>query len=690
VREDRARLLNDIKLIFGLTAYLDSDTLWEGCYLASQRYLTAESSVLTLLDDITEAFRTNKVIPPKDSKIILDNPLDPTAPSATVYASKLEELIKNYPRRDEESSAKGAAIRTKVEELRAALLECFRAVLVFKTTQQLQLRLFTGYFKDRIIEWTDEVLAEDIDHVEAVEALGGIHYLTTLAENRQSPARVKYALGAGALGSLAPASISIGPPVFAVPPATTMNWLDTPGGAPTAWTIPEATAASVSLGVACDPVVGEPAAGSWTIGAGANDTFYCRVNNTEYTGTLAAAVYTSATMAVELDTKVSGPVVPRPFDFVVSGNEIFLVMLDTNRSQGMQLYFPQAGPLVGTGLFNGSCPGADYGWARGDYAPADLTSTDSPTVSVETTYPLGLTPLAATLSAAGTIALSVAQPTLTTDHLITVSYNSPVFNTPASATYKIGAIVGGVAITPEAGLSSPIDFIASGRIPTTELGTGEAITVQISHCDISLESATYIELAGEVEIGAAATFDYAGGTTLTLPSEPTVPLRIGDIVEYGGSAPTTTTLLSSTSPYVLAAEIPTAYAEFEIRSGLGELFANLTIGPTLNKALTTELDILHLLDKTLSSMTWSSFSAFKEAFAPYLTDMADLRSQLSSASFSIKRLPWVISLLRQHGYTRAAATLQRGDIPSFLPQPITEASGAESVLQQLSEVLNSL
>jgi len=53
-------------------------------------------------------------------------------------------------------------------------------------------------------------------------------------------------------------------------------------------------------------------------------------------------------------------------------------------------------------------------------------------------------------------------------------------------------------------------------------------------------------------------------------------------------------------------------------------------------------------------------------------------------------LPWVITMLRQHGYDRAEESLRRGDIFEFIPQTALDASGASSVLNQLNLLINSL
>jgi len=680
VRSDRTRLLNDIKLVLGITAYLDPDTLWEASYLASREFIAAAARVDTAMDTLTAAFRATKpqqVTPPKT---VVANTLLEISPSSQVYATELETLLKKFPRRDL-SSAQVYDVQAGLKTLRDSLLLCFKSALVLKSIPNIRMRLFTSYFADRIKAWVTEVIEKTPSDLEAVEQLGAIHQLVLMSQTGLETPSIKYT-GACTLGTTEPARIQIGSPVYAVPGGTTMGWKNDPDVAVpyTVWTIPTATPAEIDLGDGCNPV-GPITPNQWVVTA-ANLNFECRANNEVYTGVLLAGTRNSVDMRIHLDAQVTGAL-PRPFDFVVSGTNILIQMLDANRSPGMQLYF--AG---GAASFNSHCDAAQEGWYQGAYAPGLLTSTNAPTIVQESSFPVGQEPLAATLNAAGTITLATANTSILADDLITVNYLTG-FGQPHRATYRIDSIVAGLTITVTAGHSSPADFATSGAIPTTVATVPESVEVEISRVNNFIEDASYLDVAGEVELDVAAATAYATGFSVVPATTPDVPVRVGDIVAYGSSG--ATDVVSGLDPIRVVTGISTEVTSVTISSGLGDALGALPMGDALRKEIALgSSSILGRLHDLMAATTWTSFSAFSNSADQLLTDISDLSTVLSAAQFSVKRLPWVITMLRQHGYDRAEESLRRGDIFEFIPQTALDASGASSVLNQLNLLINSL
>jgi hypothetical protein len=682
VREDRTRLLKDIKLLYALTTYFDTDTFWEASHLAAQKFVTAATAIDTLMDSLTLTFQTSKqqtIAPPK---VVLQNTLDGNDPSPARYVTALEAMIKRFPRRDTQDT-KEYGLATQLQQLRVAFRDCLWAAQVLENIPNSKLQLFTGYFRERVVAWVDEVLSKEFNTIEAVERLGTLYELVSMASTSAAPAELKYS-GACTVGNLSPASIALGPPVYAVPAGTTMNWRSDPAVGFTTWTLPTASPATLNIGPGCSSVVPAPLVpNQWTIVGGINDFFYCRANNIEFTNAagFAAGVYTTAQMVALLTAGVAGAV-PLPFTFIASGNDILLQMTADNCSPGMQLYFP-AITLAAPSNFNLTCAEGEVRWAGGAYADKLLTSADAPTAVREVTYPTEQVTLDATLTITGDLVLASPQLAVRAGDLLTVLYNNGSA-IPLSAQYMIATIVGGTDITVAAGLSAPTDFIAIGQIPLTTIGVAEAVTVQITREEVSFKETPYLELAGNVDIDAPAAAVYSTGTTVTLSDTETVPLRIGDLVRTSA----TTATITGLSP-VTVSSLSYVTTSAEILSGLQNVYGNLVIGSELKKSLKTSTSLLRALDQNLSAMTWSTFAAFKGSTQPLLTDIEDLALQLTIA-FSLKRLPRVIALLRQHGFDRSALLLRRGDLLTFLPQTALEATGVTSVLQQLSDIINSL
>ena len=678
LREDRTRLLDDIKLVFGITAYLDPDTLWEASYLASRDFIPAAARVAAAMTSLTESFRITKAQPVSARKTIIRNTLLDIYPSSQVYATEVAKLIKKYPRRDH-LSAQVYDVQADLSTLRDSLLTCVRAAYVMRNLPDLELRLFTGYFAERIKEWVTDA-GESASDLDALEQLGAVYQLLLMSQSRLGVPTTKYT-GICTLGETVPARIQIGSPVYAVPPGVTMNWKDDPDVAVpyTNWAIPAASPAEINLGNGCDwngPVV----TNVWVIALGINDAFQCRANNEIYTLTIPPGTYSTSALQAILLLGVTGAL-PRPFGFVKVGDDLIMRMYDFNVGPGMQLFSD------GTGNFNLHCEAAEIGWRQGTYALDTLESTDAPTIVAETTYPVGTTPLAATLNVAGDITLATAQVGILPGDLIEVEYAATA-NTPLSAKYSILTFVGGTDIAVYPGLNSPADFATAGFIPLSAIGVAEPITVKISRVDNFIEATNYLDIAGQAEIGAAAATQYSLAYSITPAATPTIPVRIGDVVTYGSGS---SDVLVATNPIRVASGILTDVTSVTISSGLGSSLGSLSMGSALAKMLGEgEPAILGKLHDLMAATTWTSFSAFSATAEPLLTDIADFATVLSGFQYSIKRLPWIVALLRQHGYDKAAASVQRGDILSFLPQSVMEASGTASVLSQLNDILNAL